>query len=157
MRISTKGYYAVMAMIDLTANSQNYPVPLSNISIRQGISLHYLEQLFMKLRKAKLVKSIRGPGGGYVLARDMDNINIEDILQAVDESITPIKCLSKGTKREKKDVCKRVDNCISRKLWERLAESMSKTLQSITLGNLYKDSKKVDNENEIRHTYSFSI
>ena len=88
MKISTKGEYAVRAMLDLTGQSHNYPVPLSNISIRQGISLHYLEQLFVKLRRARLENSIRGPGGGYGLAKESSEITIGDILRAVHEDLS---------------------------------------------------------------------
>lgn len=91
MRLTSKGRYAVRAMLDLTANSNGNPVRLQEISQRQAISLHYLEQLFRKLRTGKVVKSVRGPGGGYVLSRSMDEITVKDILECVGENINPAK------------------------------------------------------------------
>ncbi|MBT3981846.1 MAG: Rrf2 family transcriptional regulator [Bacteriovoracaceae bacterium] len=91
MRLTSKGRYAVRAMLDLTAHSKGNPVRLQEISTRQNISLHYLEQLFRKLRNGRAVKSVRGPGGGYVLGRAMDEISIKDVLDCVGENINPAK------------------------------------------------------------------
>ena len=91
MRLTSKGRYAVRAMLDLTKHSNGNPVRLQEISDRQNISLHYLEQLFRKLRNGQAVKSVRGPGGGYVLARNMDQISIRDILECVGENINQLK------------------------------------------------------------------
>lgn len=91
MRLTSKGRYAVRAMLDLTFHSNGNPVRLQEISTRQSISLHYLEQLFRKLRTGKVVKSVRGPGGGYVLARSMDEISIKDVLDCVGENINPAR------------------------------------------------------------------
>ncbi len=91
MRLTSKGRYAVRAMLDLTFNSNGSPVRLQEISNRQAISLHYLEQLFRKLRTGRAVKSVRGPGGGYVLSRSMDEITIRDVLECVGENINPAK------------------------------------------------------------------
>jgi Rrf2 family transcriptional regulator, iron-sulfur cluster assembly transcription factor len=91
MRLTSKGRYAVRAMLDLTFHSNGNPVRLQEISTRQSISLHYLEQLFRKLRTGKVVKSVRGPGGGYVLSRAMDEISIKDVLDCVGENINPAR------------------------------------------------------------------
>jgi Rrf2 family iron-sulfur cluster assembly transcriptional regulator len=91
MRLTSKGRYAVRAMLDLTLHSSGNPVRLQEISKRQSISLHYLEQLFRKLRTGNVVKSVRGPGGGYVLARSMDEISIKDVLGSVGENINPAR------------------------------------------------------------------
>ena len=91
MRLTSKGRYAVRAMLDLTFHSSGNPVRLQEISTRQSISLHYLEQLFRKLRTGKVVKSVRGPGGGYVLARSMDEISMKDVLDCVGENINPAR------------------------------------------------------------------
>jgi len=91
MRLTSKGRYAVRAMLDLTFHSNGNPVRLQEISTRQSISLHYLEQLFRKLRTGKVVKSVRGPGGGYVLARSMDEISVKDVLDCVGENINPAR------------------------------------------------------------------
>ena len=99
MRLTSKGRYAVRAMLDLTTHSNGNPVRLQEISERQNISLHYLEQLFRKLRNGQAVKSVRGPGGGYVLARAMDEISIKDVLDCVGENINPAKDIL-GTEAE---------------------------------------------------------
>jgi Rrf2 family iron-sulfur cluster assembly transcriptional regulator len=91
MRLTSKGRYAVRAMLDLTFHSSGNPVRLQEISTRQSISLHYLEQLFRKLRTGKVVKSVRGPGGGYVLSRSMDEITVKDVLDCVGENINPAR------------------------------------------------------------------
>ena len=91
MRLTSKGRYAVRAMLDLTAHSKGNPVRLQEISTRQNISLHYLEQLFRKLRNGRAVKSVRGPGGGYVLSRSMDEISVKDVLDCVGENINPAR------------------------------------------------------------------
>src|SRR6185437_12127699 len=92
MRLSTKGRYAVMAMVDLACHSGGNPVSLAEIAERQEISLSYLEQLFAKLRRGGLVRSVRGPGGGYLLAHDRDDTRIADIILAVDEPIQAVRC-----------------------------------------------------------------
>ena len=97
MRLTSKGRYAVRAILDLTFNSNGRPVRLQEISERQKISLHYLEQLFRRLRKGSVVKSVRGPGGGYVLARSMDEISIKDVLVSVGENINPARDLIGAT------------------------------------------------------------
>lgn len=96
MRLTSKGRYAVTAMLDVALHSQQSPVPLADISERQGISLSYLEQLFSKLRKAGLVASVRGPGGGYRLGAEANEISIGTVIAAVDESVDATKCAGKG-------------------------------------------------------------
>ena len=99
MKLSTKGRYAVMAMVDLARHAQAKPVSLSDIAARQEISLSYLEQLFARLRRAGLVKSVRGPGGGYTIARDLDKVTVADIIKAVDEPLDATQCGGKSAAR----------------------------------------------------------
>ncbi len=155
MRISAKAHYAVRAMLDIASNPQNYPISLSSISVRQEISLHYLEQLFMKLRKSKLVKSVRGPGGGYLMAKKADQISIGDIFRAVDESISPAVCVD--TENFDGDPCNRVDSCVTRLLWQRLAKHISDILYSISLEDLRCEEKNMSRDKSVRHTLSFEI
>lgn len=155
MKVSTKGQYAVRAMLDLTAQSQNYPVPLSNISIRQEISLHYLEQLFVRLRRARLVNSIRGPGGGYVLAKKPSEITIGDILRAVDEDISISECADLSNR--KKSLCDKVGDCAASIIWQKLAKHIVNMLDSITLDTLSKEDKKKVKEKTLKHSFAFSI
>ena len=129
MRLSTKGRYAVMAMVDLARHSNGNPVSLAEIADRQEISLSYLEQLFAKLRRGGLVKSVRGPGGGYLLARPMDGTRISDIILAVDEPIKATRCtpgLSSGCHTDQ-------SRCLTHDLWEELGNQIHLYLSSVTL------------------------
>ncbi|XKM13334.1 Fe-S cluster assembly transcriptional regulator IscR [Orbaceae bacterium ac157xtp] len=135
MKLTSKGRYAVTAMLDIAINSQNSPVSLADISERQDISLSYLEQLFARLRKNGLVKSVRGPGGGYVLSRNMDEIAISSIVKAVDESMSATKCHGE-------DGCQGGAKCLTHSLWYELSERIEGFLTSITLSELV-NSKQV--------------
>ncbi len=134
MRLTTKGRFAVTAMIDLALRSQNGPVALAAISQRQQISLSYLEQLFGKLRRHELVESTRGPGGGYSLGRDAAEITVADIIVAVDEPIDATGCGGKGD-------CMGEDSgkCMTHDLWASLNERMIEFLDSVSLKKLAAD------------------
>lgn len=134
MRLTSKGRYAVRAMLDLTGNSDGSPVRLLEISTRQNISLHYLEQLFRKLRNGDVVKSVRGPGGGYVLARSMDDITIKEVLDCVGENINPAKDIL-GTEA---DSVNTVEFHLSRKYFSDLGIMMRDYLVTTTLGDLMR-------------------
>ena len=140
MRLTSKGRYAVRAMLDLTAHSNGNPVRLQEISTRQGISLHYLEQLFRKLRNGRAVKSVRGPGGGYVLARSMDEISIKDILDCVGENINPAKDII-GTET---DTSTTVEFRLSKTYFENLGVIMQEYLSTTSLGDLNRKSKTME-------------
>ena len=129
MRLTTKGRYAVTAMLDLALHQFDGPVALADISSRQGISLSYLEQLFSKLRQQGLVKSIRGPGGGYSLNHSEDQVSIAAIVDAVDESIDTTKCKEKGD-------CQNGEKCLTHHLWSDLSKQIHSFLSNITLRNL---------------------
>ena len=129
MRLTTKGRYAVTAMLDLAYHSQKHPVTLTDIATRQTISLSYLEQLFARLRKAGMVKGVRGPGGGYTLSRNAHDINVADIIEAVDEPVDSTKCGGKSN-------CHNDQPCITHDLWMGLSEQIRSYLKQITLGQL---------------------
>ena len=129
MRLTTKGRYAVTAMLDLALHKNQGPVSLSDISSRQAISLSYLEQLFSKLRRCELVSSVRGPGGGYELKRGSDEIFIAQIIDAVDESVDTTKCQGAGD-------CQGGETCLTHYLWEDLSEQIHTFLESISLADL---------------------
>lgn len=129
MRLTTKGRYAVTAMLDLAYHSQSHPVTLTDIATRQTISLSYLEQLFARLRKAGMVKGVRGPGGGYTLSRSAAEINIADIIEAVDEPVDSTKCGGKSN-------CHNNQPCITHDLWMGLSDQIRAYLKQITLGQL---------------------
>ncbi|WMS87605.1 Fe-S cluster assembly transcriptional regulator IscR [Pleionea litopenaei] len=126
MKLTTKGRYAVTAMLDLAIHAQDTPVTLQEISGRQGISLSYLEQLFAKLRRNELVKSIRGPGGGYQLQDTADSIVISRVIDAVNESTDVTACGGKGN-------CHDGKQCITHDLWCELSEQIHQFLSNITL------------------------
>ena len=129
MRLTTKGRYAVTAMLDLAIHSDRGPISLADISQRQEISLSYLEQLFAKLRKNALVNSVRGPGGGYKLQRDSQAIFIAEIIDAVNESVDTTKCRGAGD-------CQGGETCLTHYLWEDLSEQIHGFLQNISLADL---------------------
>ncbi|KZZ81721.1 Fe-S cluster assembly transcriptional regulator IscR, partial [Oleiphilus sp. HI0133] len=137
MRLTTKGRYAVTAMLDLALHSEAGPVSLSDISARQGISLSYLEQLFSKLRRKALVSSIRGPGGGYVLGEMQRDASIASIIDAVDESIDSTKCQQKGD-------CQQGQKCLTHHLWSDLSEQIHSFLDDITLEQLMLKSEVLE-------------
>jgi len=126
MKLSTKGRYAVTAMLDLAINAKSTPVTLSDISVCQDISLSYLEQLMSMLRKHELVKGMRGPGGGYLLARDPSEISIADIITAVDERVDITRC----TKSEN---CQAGERCLTHELWQDLSQELYQFLDTISL------------------------
>ncbi len=132
MKLSTKGRYAVMAMVDLASNSKGQPVALADIAERQEISLSYLEQLFAKLRKGGLVKSVRGPGGGYLLAHPIEESRVSDIIVAVDEPIRATRCApgSPAGCRSNKS------RCLTHDLWEELGNQIHLYLSSVSLADI---------------------
>ena len=129
MRLTTKGRYAVTAMLDVAMFAKQSPVPLADISERQGISLSYLEQLFARLRKGGLVHSVRGPGGGYQLGKTADDISVGAVIDAVDESIDATRCHGKGN-------CQGGERCLTHSLWEGLSDRIADFLDGITLAEL---------------------
>lgn len=129
MRLTTKGRYAVTAMLDLALSQDAGPTSLSDISRRQEISLSYLEQLFSKLRRNELVTSVRGPGGGYKLAREPEYIFVADIVDAVNESIDATHCHGKGD-------CQDGETCLTHHLWTDLSKQIHSFLQGISLASL---------------------
>ena len=131
MRLTTKGRYAVTAMLDLALHAQSGPVSLADISKRQKISLSYLEQLFSKLRQNTLVASVRGPGGGYKLSRSSDEIFVAEIVDAVNESVDATNCGGKGD-------CQNGEVCLTHHLWCDLSEQIHNFLSNISLGSLVK-------------------
>lgn len=129
MKLTSKGRYAVTAMLDVALHSQRGPVSLADISERQEISLSYLEQLFSRLRREKLVDSVRGPGGGYKLGRKPDEIAIGAVIRAVDESVDATRCQGQSD-------CQGGERCLTHSLWQDLSERISGFLDGITLGEL---------------------
>jgi len=135
MRMSTKAQYAVRAMVNLNLHSEGQPVSLRDISLRESISLTYLEQLFVKLRRGEIVKSVRGPGGGYLLARPAKDIQVDEIIDSVEESLVPVSCM------DQKNGCACEDQCVTHNVWHGLGEKIRQFLSSITLDDLTTEAK----------------
>ena len=143
MKLTSKGRYAVMAMADLAKNNVKEPISLTEISLRQGISVSFLEQLFLKLRKNNLVQSVRGPSGGYVLTKLPEEIKLLSIITAVDEKIKTLKC-----KKESKKGCNgKSIKCITHSLWDDLEVHINKFFENNTLNDvLFREVKSNSEE-----------
>jgi len=137
MKLTTKGRYAVMAMADIAANQKLKPVSLKEISLRQNISLSYLEQLFSKLKNRKLVKSVRGPLGGYILEKTPKDIKISNIIFAVDEEVKTLNC----NRNSKKSCQGKSVRCITHHLWVDLEQHINDFFDSTNLGDLTKQKQ----------------
>ena len=138
MKLTSKGRYAVMAMADLAKNNVKEPISLTEISLRQGISISFLEQLFLKLRRNNLVQSIRGPSGGYVLSKPPEEIKLLSIINAVDEKIKTLKC-----RKESKRGCNHKSiKCITHNLWDDLEIHINKFFENNTLNDvIFREAK----------------
>jgi Rrf2 family transcriptional regulator, iron-sulfur cluster assembly transcription factor len=136
MKLTSKGRYAVMALADLAKFNNNRPVPLRDISLRQGISLLYLEQIFSKLKKNNIVQSFRGVNGGYNLSKNPDQIKLANIFSAVQEEIKTVQC-----KKESKKGCNgKATKCITHNLWDELEIHIQNFFNKKNLGDLIKDN-----------------
>ena len=134
MKLTSKGRYAVTAMLDVALHSRKGPVSLADISVRQAISLSYLEQLFSRLRREDLVSSVRGPGGGYRLGKEAVDISIGQVIRAVDESVDATRCHGEAN-------CQGGERCLTHTLWHDLSERIEVFLDNITLGELMANAE----------------
>lgn len=141
MKLSTKGRYGLRAMVDLARYCEEAPVSISSISARQDLSVTYLEQLLAKLRKAGLIKSIRGAQGGYVLSKDASEISVGEILRALEGDLSPVNCaeLSKDDRS-----CSGSQYCVTKLVWQRINDSIEDTVNSMWLSELVADSRNMD-------------
>lgn len=149
MKLTSKGRYAVTAMLDLALHADEGPVTLAEISERQGISLSYLEQLFTRLRKQGLVSSTRGPGGGYSLSRAADLIAIAEVVTAVDEVVDATRCGGMAN-------CQDGKRCLTHDLWTDLSDQIYSFLSEITLGHLVKKGQ-TENAGEAKESHGVSV
>ncbi len=145
MRLTTKGRYAVTAMLDLALNHDSGPIRLAGISTRQGISLSYLEQLFAQLRRRKLVRSVRGPGGGYHLGRPAEQISVAEVIAAVNEDTDSTRCGGTGD-------CQDGETCLTHHLWMDLSDQIRNFLENISLGDLVsrRDIRQISEQQQQR-------
>ena len=142
MKLSTKGRYGLRALIDLAQYSKDAPVSIMSISVRQDISERYLEQLMSMLKKAGLVKSVRGAAGGYILAKDVKDISVGDILRALEGSLEPVDCAGLEPGGE----CRSADTCVTKYVWKRINESINQTVDEIRLDQLVEESRRLNPE-----------
>jgi len=144
MKLSTKGRYGLKAMVDLAVHSQDKHIALRHIAERQDISEHYLEQLIAVLRKAGLVKSIRGAQGGYSLALSPEEITVGDILRALEGSLAPVDCVSENPVFE----CTGFNCCVTRIVWKKIGDKINEVVDSITLQDLIEEYEKLNHDKE---------
>lgn len=150
MRLTTKGRYAVTAMLDLALNVQHGPTSLGDISQRQEISLSYLEQLFARLRRAGLVTSVRGPGGGYLLARRPEEISVSQVIDAVNETVDATRCQGLSD-------CQQGSTCLTHHLWCELSGQIRNFLDGITLAQLIQRPDVIRIASRQKHRAKASI
>lgn len=136
MRLSTKAQYAVRALVSLNLVSDGHPVTIKEVSERENISLNYLEQLFVKLRRGNVVKSVRGPGGGYLLARAADQIRVDEIVDTVEEILVPVSCMNDDGS------CRCDLECATQSVWQGLGNQIRNFLASMTLEDLTRDARR---------------
>ena len=148
MRLSTKGRYGTRAMLDLALNPNEGPVLLREIAKRQEVSEKYLEHSISALRKAGLVRSIRGARGGYVLARLPSQIRLSEIMEVLEGSMAPVECVDDA------QVCQRAQFCITRDIWTKIKEAVDNILESITLEDMVAQQNKKDNNNSKSIVYN---
>jgi Rrf2 family protein len=151
MKLSTKGRYGLRAVLDLAMNGKNEAVALSGIAERQELSISYLEQLIAKLKKAGIVNSIRGAQGGYILAKNPEEISVGDILRALEGDLNPVDCaeiIGKGSS------CTGADLCVTKYVWMRISDSINNTVDTMKLSELIEESEKIRSEHGIPDTES---
>lgn len=142
VKISTKGRYGLRAFIDLAEHGENEPVSISSISARQDISERYLEQLMAKLKKAGLVKSVRGAGGGYMLAMEASQISVGDVLRALEGSLETVTCAA----FHPEEICAVKDSCVTKYVWQKVNESVAETVDSIMIDTLVEKRRSAGKE-----------
>lgn len=138
VKLSTRGEYGLRAMFDLAQRHGEGPISLKSVAERQGISEHYLEQLFSGLRKAGLVKSVRGAQGGYILAREPEEIRVGDVIRVLEGPIAPMDCVSE----EEGEPCARSGACVTRSIWAKVRDSITDVLDSITLADMCEEARQ---------------
>ncbi len=142
MKVSTKGRYGLMAIVDLAVNDKEKQVSLKSVAERQGLSENYLEQLFASLKKAGLVKSIRGAQGGYRLAKPAEKITVGDVLRSLEGTLCPVNCIDTSNS------CDKVDVCVTVPVWAKLRDKINEVVDSFTIADLvldYENKMKIDN------------
>ncbi|HHV77257.1 MAG TPA: Rrf2 family transcriptional regulator [Syntrophothermus lipocalidus] len=143
MKMSTKGRYGLRAMLDMAIHQNEGPIAVHSIAERQGLSDRYLEQLMVPLKKAGLVKSVRGPQGGYVLAKEPKDITVGEIIRTLEGPIAPVDCVSEDYPEE----CERAEYCVTRLIWSKVRDSIAEVLDSFSLEDLVQESRRISTQN----------
>lgn len=152
MKISTKGRYGLRAVIDIAVNASDEPVALSEIAMRQNISISYLEQLIAKLKKAGIVNSIRGAKGGYTIAKDPNTISVGDVLRALEGDLNPVNC-AEITGDD--DMCNDAENCVTKYVWKRISDSINNTVNTLMLSELMGEGIRIKEKNNADYPADF--
>ena len=148
MKISTKGRYGLRALVDIAISSREEPVSLSEIALRQNVSISYLEQLIAKLKKAGIVNSSRGAKGGYSIAKSPDEISVGDILRVLEGNLDPVSCAEITGEGE---TCSGSELCVTKYVWKRISDSINNTVDSLMLSELIKESDRIQKEHNLNH------
>ena len=155
MRLTTKSRYGTRAIFDIAYHSAGMPVQVKDVSRRQDISPRYLEQIFHQLKKANIIKSVRGPGGGYILTKHPHKITVGDIIKAVREPTDPVFCVESDGKHKKG--CSRAEQCVTRLIWKEAGEKITQLFDSITINDLCEKAKNLGIKKEVKHHFDYSI
>lgn len=155
MKLTTKSRYGARAIFDIAYHSSGRPVQIKEISKRQEIPQRYLEQIFQKLKRANIVKSVRGPGGGYVLAKDPKKITVGDIIRAMKESMELVFCVGNENGSSKR--CSRTEQCVTRLVWEEAGEKIAKFFNSVTISDLCEKATTMGIKKDMKHPFDYSI
>lgn len=155
MRLTSKSRYGARAIFDIAYHSSGAPVQIKDIASRQQIPQRYLEQIFHKLKQAKVVKSVRGPGGGYLLGKDPAKITLAEIINAMKEPIDPVFCVDDGVRALKQ--CNRVEECVTQQIWKEAGERITAYFDSITIADLCQRAQHMGIKKTTQHRFDYSI
>lgn len=156
MRLSTKSRYGLRAIFDIAYHSGGLPTQIKEISKRQGVTPRYLEQIFQKLKEAGLIKSIRGPKGGYYLAREPEKISVADVIRAVEETIDPVFCANQFRMKNKKK-CRRGKNCVARVIWQEAGKLLREYFSSVSIAQMCQRAQEMGIEKQLDHRFMYFI
>jgi len=157
MKLSTKSRYGLRAIFDIAYHAGGLPTQIKEISKRQGVTPRYLEQIFQKLKEAGLIKSIRGPKGGYYLAREPEKISVAEVIWAVEETIDPVFCASRSKKKSNKKKCKREKNCVARLIWQQAGQLLNQYFSSISIAQMCQRAQEMGIEKQLDHRFMYFI
>lgn len=156
MKLSTKSRYGLRAIFDIAYHSGGLPTQIKEISKRQGVTPRYLEQIFQKLKVAGLIKSIRGPKGGYYLAREPEKISVADVIRAVEETIDPVLCARRSKAKNKKK-CRREKNCVARVIWQEASKLLHQYFSSVSIAQICQRAQEMGIEKQLDHRFMYFI